>query len=77
MLVIRLPAEDERRLGALARATGRTQSFHARQAILEYLDDFEDLYLAEQRVASMRANKVQPIPFAECVRLLGHDGDAG
>ena len=46
MLAIRLPAEVESRLEALARATGRTKTFYAREAILEHLDDLEDLYLS-------------------------------
>jgi len=49
MLAIRLPAEVETRLEALAKATGRTKTFYAREAILEHLDDLEDLYLAEQQ----------------------------
>lgn len=47
MLAIRLPAEVETRLETLAQATGRTKTFYAREAILEHLDDLEDLYLAE------------------------------
>ncbi len=50
MLAIRLPAEVEDRLAALAQATGRTKTFYAREAILEHLEDLEDLYLAEQRL---------------------------
>lgn len=50
MLALRLPPEIEKRLEDLARKTGRTKSFYAREAILEHIDDLEDLYLAEQRV---------------------------
>ena len=57
MLAIRLPAEVEERLEALARATGRTKTFYAREAILEHLDDLEDLYLAEQRLIDIRAGQ--------------------
>ena len=39
MLAIRLPADVEERLDRLAKATGRTKTFHAREAILEYLDE--------------------------------------
>ena len=46
MLAIRLDAEIEERLSALARKTGRTKTFYAREAILEHLDDMEDYYLA-------------------------------
>ncbi len=57
MLAIRLPAEVEDRLEALARATGRTKTFYAREAILKHLDDLEDLYLAEQRLIDVRAGR--------------------
>ncbi len=50
MLALRLPPEIEKRLDDLARKTGRSKSFYAREAILEHLDDLEDLYLAEQRI---------------------------
>jgi RHH-type rel operon transcriptional repressor/antitoxin RelB len=50
MLALRLPPEIEKRLDELAKLTGRTKSYYARQAILEYIDDLEDLYIAEQRV---------------------------
>lgn len=49
MLAIRLPADLERRLDDLARKTGRTKSFYARQAIVEHIDDLEDAYLAQER----------------------------
>jgi len=47
MLALRLPEDIESRLDKLAKATGRTKSFYAREAILEHLADLEDLYLAE------------------------------
>jgi len=57
MLTIRLPEDIEKRLDALAKATGRTKTFYARQAILEHLDDLEDLHLAEQRLIDIRSGK--------------------
>lgn len=51
MLALRLPPEIEERLEALARRTGRSKSFYAREAILEHLEDLEDLYSAEQALA--------------------------
>lgn len=48
MLAIRLPEEIEARLESLAKRTGRSKTFYAREAILEHIDDLEDLYLAEQ-----------------------------
>lgn len=50
MLAIRLPEKIEKRLESLASKTGRTKSFYAREAILEYLEDVEDYYLAVHRI---------------------------
>jgi RHH-type rel operon transcriptional repressor/antitoxin RelB len=71
MLAIRLPAEVESRLDALAKATGRTKTFYARQAIIEYLDDLEDIYLAEQRLADIRAGRSSLHSLDEVERDLG------
>jgi RHH-type rel operon transcriptional repressor/antitoxin RelB len=51
MLALRLPAEIEKRLEALAKKTGRTKSFYAREAILRHIEDFEDYHLARRRLA--------------------------
>ena len=45
MLAIRLPEETENRLAALAKKTGRTKTFYAREAIEKHLEDLEDIYL--------------------------------
>ena len=74
MLAIRLPAEVERRLDALAKATGRTKTFYAREAILEHLDDLEDLYLAEQRLIEIRAGRSQTVPLEEVMKRYGMEG---
>jgi RHH-type transcriptional regulator, rel operon repressor / antitoxin RelB len=50
MLALRLPKEIEDRLAALAKKTGRTKSFYARRAILEFMEDLEDLELGLQRL---------------------------
>ena len=71
MLAIRLPADIEERLAALAEATGRTKTFYAREAILEHIDDLEDLYLAEQRLDEIRAGRVQTVPLEDVMRDYG------
>jgi len=50
MLAIRLESEIEERLARLAKRTGRTKTFYAREAILEHLEDLEDGYLALDRL---------------------------
>ena len=71
MLAIRLPLEIENRLEALAAATGRTKTFYAREAILEHLDDLEDLYLAERRLADLRAGRTKAVPLEDLIESLG------
>jgi RHH-type transcriptional regulator, rel operon repressor / antitoxin RelB len=57
MLAVRLPEDVENRLEQLAKKTGRTKSYYVRQAILEYLEDMEDYYLAEERMKSFNDAK--------------------
>ena len=71
MLAIRLPKDIEDRLDALAAATGRTKSFYVREAILEHIDDLEDLYLAEQRLSDLRAGRTTSIPLDEVMKKHG------
>lgn len=67
MLALRLPPELEKRLDDLAKKTGRTKSFYARQAIVEYIDDLEDLALAELR---LRGNP-EFVPLETVIENLG------
>lgn len=71
MLAIRLPAEIELRLENLAKSTGRTKTFYAREAILEYLEDMEDLYMAEQRMAEIKAGLSKAYTLDEVKSRLG------
>jgi RHH-type transcriptional regulator, rel operon repressor / antitoxin RelB len=50
MLAIRIDPDTEKRLERLAKKTGRTKTFYAREAILEHLGDLEDIYLATKRL---------------------------
>lgn len=71
MLAVRLPTEIEERLEKLAKTTGRTKTYYVRQAILEYLDDLEDLYLAEQRLIDLHAGRSRTYTLEEVERDLG------
>ena len=57
MLAVRLSPEIEKRLEALAKATGRTKTYYVREAIIEHLDDLEDIYLAQNRLEDIRAGR--------------------
>lgn len=50
MIAIRLDTESEARLNNLAKKTGRTKTYYAREAILEHLEDLEDTYLPIERL---------------------------
>ncbi|HEX9904451.1 MAG TPA: DUF6290 family protein [Propylenella sp.] len=67
MLALRLPPEIEERLDDLAKRTGRSKSFYAREAILTHLEDLEDLYLARQ--ALKEGGKA--VPLEDVIRKYG------
>lgn len=71
LLAIRLPPDIEGRLEALAKATGRTKTFYAREAILEHLSDLEDLYLADQRFMDIQSGKTKIFPLEEVMKRYG------
>jgi len=70
MLAIRLPKEIESRLESLAKSTGRTKTYYAREAIVEHLDDLEDIYLAEQTLERIRKGEEDVLTAEEFWREL-------
>lgn len=74
MLAIELPDEIEARLERLARKTGRSKADYVREAILEHLDDLEDIDLAEARLEDIRAGRSETIPLEEVIKRHGMDG---
>jgi RHH-type transcriptional regulator, rel operon repressor / antitoxin RelB len=71
VLAIRLPRSIEKRLERLARRTGRTKTYYAREAILEHLEDLEDLYLAEGALERIRRGAEGTIPLADALKRHG------
>ena len=65
MLAIRLPAEIEQRLEALARRTGRSKSYYVRAAIMEHLDNLEDRHIAEVQVGAADTGRTGVMRVAE------------
>jgi RHH-type transcriptional regulator, rel operon repressor / antitoxin RelB len=74
MLAIQLPDEIEARLERLARKTGRSKNDYIREAVLEHLDDLEDIYLAEARLDDIRAGRSKTIPLEEVMERHVLDG---
>ena len=70
MLSVRLPEEVEARLERLAKETGRTKSYYARAAILEKIEDMEDIHLAEQALDRIRKGEERLVSADEMWREL-------
>jgi RHH-type transcriptional regulator, rel operon repressor / antitoxin RelB len=73
MLAIRLPKELEDRLADMAKKTGRTKTFYAKEAIMNYLEDLEDAYIAEKRLDEFYKSGEKAIPLEEVKKALGLD----
>jgi RHH-type rel operon transcriptional repressor/antitoxin RelB len=71
MLALRLPQEIEGRLDALAKATGRTKSYYAREAILTHLEDLEDAYMAEAAYLRFKASGKKAKPLEDVMKEYG------
>ena len=69
MFSIRLKTALKEKLDALAKETGRTNSYHAREAIRQYLEDRED-YL--KGIAALERRE-PTITLEELERRLGLD----
>lgn len=71
MLAIRLPEELEKRLADIAQRTGRTKTFYAREAIAAYIDDLEDIYLADKEVQQIEEGHSATYSLDEVMREHG------
>lgn len=71
MLAIRLPENIEKRLDRLAKRTGRTKTYYAREAILKHLEDLEDIYDAEKVLEAIYAGRSKTIPLEAVMRKHG------
>ncbi|MCA1783512.1 MAG: TraY domain-containing protein [Dermatophilaceae bacterium] len=70
-LSVRLTAEEEARLDALAARTGRSKTFYVRQAIKAHLDELEELYWADEAVRQYEESGKQSRPARELWDELG------
>lgn len=70
-LSVRLTAEEEARLDALAARTGRSKTFYVRQAIEAHLDELEELYWADEAVREWEASGKESRPARELWDELG------
>ena len=71
MLAIELPEDVELKLDQLAQETGRTKKDHVLDAILEHLDELEDLRISEARLEDVRSGRSKTIPLDEVMKQYG------
>ena len=74
MIAVRLPQSIEKRLEKLARRTGRTKTYYVREAILQHLEDLEDIYAAERALERIRNDEEHTIPLDDVMKHHGMEG---
>lgn len=70
---VRLPDETYARLQDMASKTGRTATFYIREAVDAYLDDLEDIYMAERALDEIQQGKSRTLSLEELKRELDLD----
>ena len=70
-LSVRLTAEEEARLEALAARTGRSKTFYVRQAIEAHLDELEERYWADEAVLEWETSGKKARPAQQLWDELG------
>ena len=73
LIGIRIPKSVKDRLDVLAQKTGRTRTFYIRQALLEYLDDLEDKYMAQEVLGRVKEGEEELYSLDDVERDLGLD----
>ena len=63
-----LPDAVSQRLQKLAARTGRSETEYMIEAIREYLDDLEDVQIAEQRLKEIHEGKAQTVPLEKVMK---------
>ena len=69
MLAVRLDPDLEARLDAVAKQTGRSKSHYVREALLEKIEELEDIALLEETLKTYDPTTNRPLD--EVMRELG------
>ncbi len=70
-IAIDIPEDLALRLQALTERTGRSETSYVLEAVNEYLEDFEDVQIAEERLADIRSGRSRTYTLEEVERELG------
>ena len=73
MLALELPPELEARLEELAALTARSKANIVQEALIEHIDDIEDLAVARHRLIESRARREKFIPLEQLIERYGMD----
>jgi RHH-type rel operon transcriptional repressor/antitoxin RelB len=71
MLALELHPELEARLEEVAALTARSKSDIVQEALIEHIDDIEDLAVARQRLIESRARGEKFIPLEQLIKRHG------
>ena len=71
MFALELSPELEARLEELAALTARSKSDIVQEALIEHIDDIEDLAVARQRLVESRARGEKFIPLEQLIERYG------
>jgi RHH-type transcriptional regulator, rel operon repressor / antitoxin RelB len=71
VIAVRVPKDIEDRLDRLAKKTGRTKTFYVREAILEHLEELEEVYLAQQVLEDLKAGKEKTVSIEDVIQKYG------
>ena len=67
-VAFQLPDTVFERLQKLAARTGRSETEYMIEAIREYLDDLEDVHIAEQRLKEIHEGRAQTVPLEKVMK---------
>ena len=70
MLNVRVGTELENRLNILAKETGRTKTYYVKEALERYMQNAEDIYLAESRLEDIKMGKSETYTLKQARELL-------
>lgn len=71
MVTLRLPPKADRQLGKLAKTRRTTKTAIAREALLDHLEEADDIRIATERLARLDAGKSRVYSVTEAKRELG------
>jgi RHH-type rel operon transcriptional repressor/antitoxin RelB len=73
VLSVTLPEKIEERLERLAQRAGKTKAYYVRQAVIEHIEDLEDIEIADKRLENLQTGKTRTVPLSRLLRKYGAD----